>query len=140
MSDKEKKNVSEKSITPIGKKVLRILIIALIFAVVIVGTFLVMDMCSHQTEKANEPNVVTITVLGDRIRLEDGTLTDYSGLESYLASINESGELGTVALITDTAQPADTVLYNKVVELLSKYGIVSETLPATVDEATKDER
>ncbi len=139
----KKNNTTDKKKTNIGKNILRVGIIVLVFAVAIVGTFIVTDRCTHNTENTGEPQFITVTVLGDKIRLEDGTTVDLEGLKTYLDTIKEKGELSTVALITDTAEPADTVLYNKVVELLSKYGIECkemENSPASSDEATKDER
>ncbi len=146
--DARKKAESNDSGKKTGKGLLRIVIVVLLLAVTLFGTLFVMDRCSKSKEET-DTSFITISVLGDEIKLEDGTRVSYSEFEKYIENLYKKGELTTVALITDTANPPDTQIYNSVVALLNKYDIqctelkpkATAPISSTADEtATSDEQ
>lgn len=129
--------MSNKNQKPANKgNFLKILIIALVLAVVAVGSIIISDLIKPQSEVKPEMETVTITVSGTDIYLNGNESISLEYLEDYLTERYENNDYCTIALINDTNNPADADTYNDVVELLGDFGITQDklTLPATDDE------
>ncbi|MBQ4105289.1 MAG: hypothetical protein IJC86_02745 [Clostridia bacterium] len=123
------------------KVFLRILVLVVLFCVVVFGGIIVSDLIFGDDTTNAEPEIIAITVSGETIILNENEEVTYKELENYLNRADSRGELVTVALINDTSNPADAELYNKIVDLLAKYGIICDKmdLSTTQDRATLDE-
>ena len=126
-----------------GRILLRTLILVVVFCLVIFGGVAISDMFSSHEDGDVTPEIITLTISGENIVLENKYVL-FDDLRTYLDNAEEKGELYTVALINDMSNPADYMVYNKVVDLLSQFGIECEKMkaPATYDEfssATYDE-
>ncbi len=133
----EEKVVNKKG----GKRkfhLVRILILVVVFCIVVFGAVIASDWLFPKDDPtASEPEIVVITVSGENIVLNDDKQVSFSVLEEYLETMNNAGDLFTIALINDTVNPADYTVYNNIVDLLATYDIHCEklTAPATGDEA-----
>ena len=128
------KNTSSKG-RKAGRILLRSLVLAITFCFVIYGGVAISDMFSSGDENGTTPEIITLTISGEDIILENSKVS-FDDLRTYLRNADEKGELYTVAVINDTGNPADYLVYNQVVDLLAEYGIVCEKMdpPATSDE------
>lgn len=137
-SKKEDKvtDIKESKIKKTGRIMLRALILALVFCIVIFGGIIISDIFFSDDESGTTPEIVAVTVSGDKIILNDNRQVTLFELESYLDYAQEKGELFTVALINDTGNPADYRVYNKIVDLLAEYEIICEKMkvPSSFDE------
>ncbi len=133
MREKSENNTSKSA--KVGKTFLRVLVLVLVFCVLAVGVFIISD-CLSGNNSDPEPEIIAITVSDDTITLNDNEVVTLEGLKAYLTQADEKGDLYTVALINDTAKPADSVTYNRVVDLLAQYGIECEKMDIT---STEDE-
>lgn len=120
-----------------GKVFLRVLILVVVFCLVVFAGVILSDVFFGNSSGGAEPEIIVIKVSGQEIILNENNKTTLDELDRYLSELDKNGELSTVALINDTATPADPEVYNNVVRLLQRYGIVCETLPVIV--ATDDE-
>lgn len=116
---------------------LRVVILVVAFCFVVFAGVILSDVFFGNSSGGAEPEIIVIKVSGQKIILNENKMTSLEELDKYLSELDKSGELSTVALINDTATPADPKVYNRVVKLLEKYGIVCETLPNSI--ATDDE-
>lgn len=126
-----------------GRILLRTLVLVVVFCLVIFGGIVISDVFFSDDDGGVTPEIITLTISGDSIILEHNYVT-FEDLRTYLKNAEEKGELYTVALINDTSNPADYMVYNKVVDLLGEFGIECEKMEpsATYDEygvATSDE-
>ncbi len=128
-------NNTKKS-AKIGNKILRVGIFVLAFCLLTVGFFIISDYISGDNSSP-EPEIIVITVSDENIMINDDETVTFEGLKVYLKQADEKGELYTVALINDTASPADAVVYNQVVDLLKEFGIECEKMDisSTLDES-----
>lgn len=119
-----------------GGKLIKIVILVVVLAVVAVGGLILSDVFFSNDDTSSQSDTVTVTVSGTEILLNGSEKLSLSELDSYLTERFDQKDYCTVALINDTQNPADIDTYNKVVEILGKFGIRQEplTLPATYDE------
>lgn len=119
-----------------GGKFIKILILAVVLAILALGGIIVSDIFFSGKEDAPQPETVTITVSGKAIYLNGDRQVTLQELEDYFTDRTERMDYCTIALINDTKNPADIDTYNAVVEILGKFGIEQQplTLPATEDE------
>ncbi len=124
-----------------GSKFLKILILVVVLALVAVAGIAVSDMIFPKNNENTELDTITIRVSSKDIFLNGSEKVTLSELEDNLQQRYDNKDYFTIALINDTKHPADIDTYNSVVEILGKFGIQQEplTLPATKDEATKDQ-
>lgn len=130
-----------KSKKKTGSKFLKILILVVVLALVAVAGIAVSDMIFPKSNENRELDTITIRVSSKDIFLNGSEKVTLSELEDNLQQRYDNKDYFTIALINDTKHPADIDTYNSVVEILGKFGIQQEslTLPATKDEATKDQ-
>ena len=112
-----------------NQKLLRIVIIAAVLAVVAFCGIIVSDILFGNHENLQDGETVTITVSGEDIYLNGNLKVTTEVLDSKLNGYLGGEEKISVALLTDSASPADPETYNAVVKLLDKYGVTKETLP-----------
>lgn len=124
-----------------GSKFLKILILVVVLALVAVAGIAVSDMIFPKNNENTELDTITIRVSSKDIFLNGSEKVTLSELEDNLQQRYDNKDYFTIALINDTKHPADIDTYNSVVGILGKFGIQQEplTLPATKDEATKDQ-
>lgn len=121
------------------KKALKIAVIAAVLTAIIISAILIKDLMFSESSQTSEQKTVTVTVSGKDILLNGSQSVSISELEEYLNQSFGQGSC-TVALINDTKIPADTVTYNSVTVLLSRFGI-NEALPTlAASGATEDEK
>ena len=134
---KTKNNTSSK-----GKKkgkFLKILILAVVLTLAAVGGFIIADMISSDKSDAFKSETVTVTVSGKDIFINGNKKVSLNELDDYFTQRADNMDYCTIALINDTANPADINTYNEVVDILGKFGFNHQplTLPATDDELSK---
>lgn len=134
---KTKNNTSSK-----GKKkgkFLKILILAVVLTLAAVGGFIIADMISSDKSDAFKSETVTVTVSGKDIFINGNKKVSLNELDDYFTQRADNMDYCTIALIIDTANPADIGTYNDVVNILGKFGFNHQplTLPATDDELSK---
>ena len=134
---KTKNNTSSK-----GKKkgkFLKILILAVVLTLAAVGGFIIADMISSDKSDAFKSETVTVTVSGKDIFINGNKKVSLNELDDYFTQRADNMDYCTIALINDTANPADINTYNEVVNILGKFGFNHQplTLPATDDELSK---
>ena len=134
---KTKNNTSSK-----GKKkgkFLKILILAVVLTLAAVGGFIIADMISSDKSDAFKSETVTVTVSGKDIFINGNKKVSLNELDDYFTQRADNMDYCTIALINDTANPADVGTYNEVVNILGKFGFNHQplTLPATDDELSK---
>lgn len=134
---KTKNNTSSK-----GKKkgkFLKILILAVVLTLAAVGGFIIADMISSDKSDAFKSETVTVTVSGKDIFINGNKKVSLNELDDYFTQRADNMDYCTIALINDTANPADIGTYNEVVNILGKFGFNHQplTLPATDDELSK---
>lgn len=134
---KTKNNTSSK-----GKKkgkFLKILILAVVLTLAAVGGFIIADMISSDKSDAFKSETVTVTVSGKDIFINGNKKVSLNELDDYFTQRADNMDYCTIALINDTANPADIGTYNEVVDILGKFGFNHQplTLPATDDELSK---
>lgn len=114
----------------------KILILAVVLAVVAVGGFILSDIFFAEDDNTPKTETVTVTVSGTDIYINGSERVTLEGLENYFTKRFENKQYCTIALINDTQHPADVETYNSVVDILGKFGINQEhlTLPSTADE------
>ncbi len=115
---------------------LRALILAVAFCIVIFGGVFISDLFFSDDESGTTPEIIAVTVSGEQIILNDDRQVTLMELKTYLVDAQEKGELFTVALINDTDNPADYEVYNQIVDLLAEFDIVCEKMkvPSSPDE------
>lgn len=136
-----KKNKSKKN-----SPFFRVLVLVVLLCVAVFGAIIISDLAGKDNEseqKSDEPEFITVKISDDNIYL-DGEQMTLDSLKEYLDGEYKKGELPVVSLINDTEKPSDFEVYNKVADLLGKYGInVERMLPSSLDEgsllSTKDE-
>ena len=134
---KTKNNTSSK-----GKKkgkFLKILILAVVLTLAAVGGFIIADMISSDKSDDFKSETVTVTVSGKDIFINGNKKVSLNELDDYFTQRADNMDYCTIALINDTANPADIGTYNEVVNILGKFGFNHQplTLPATDDELSK---
>ena len=134
---KTKNNTSSK-----GKKkgkFLKILILAVVLTLAAVGGFIIADMISSDKSDDFKSETVTVTVSGKDIFINGNKKVSLNELDDYFTQRADNMDYCTIALINDTANPADIGTYNEVVDILGKFGFNHQplTLPATDDELSK---
>lgn len=134
---KTKNNTSSK-----GKKkgkFLKILILAVVLTLAAVGGFIIADMISSDKSDDFKSETVTVTVSGKDIFINGNKKVSLNELDDYFTQRADNMDYCTIALINDTANPADINTYNEVVNILGKFGFNHQplTLPATDDELSK---
>ncbi len=115
----------------------RILILVVVFCSVVFGTIVLSDVLFGKDDSTSqEPEIIVVTVSGKDIVLGDDEQVSFSELKSYFDTLEEAGDLFAVALINDTENPADYLVYNSIVDLLAEYDIICEKMPepASYDE------
>lgn len=124
-----------------GSKLLKILILVVVLSLVAVAGIAVSDIIFPKSNKDTDVDTITIRVSSTDIFLNGDEKVTLTELENHLNERYDNKDFFTIALINDTKHPADIDTYNAVVEILGKFGIQQEplTLPATNDEATKDQ-
>ena len=124
-----------------GSKLLKILILVVVLSLVAVAGIAVSDIIFPTSNKDTDVDTITIRVSSTDIFLNGDEKVTLTELENHLNERYDNKDFFTIALINDTKHPADIDTYNAVVEILGKFGIQQEplTLPATNDEATKDQ-
>lgn len=132
MSDKKSTSKTNRK----KGKFLKIFILALVLTLAAVGGLIISDMISSENEEAPKSETVTVTVSGQDIFIDGKDKVTLRELDDYFTNRFDEMDYCTIALINDTANPADIDKYNEVVELLKKFGFNHEpiTLPATNDE------
>ncbi len=132
MSDKKSTSKTNRK----KGKFLKIFILALVLTLAAVGGLIISDMISSKNEEAPKSETVTVTVSGQDIFIDGKDKVTLRELDDYFTNRFDEMDYCTIALINDTANPADIDKYNEVVELLKKFGFNHEpiTLPATNDE------
>ncbi|MBE6794338.1 MAG: hypothetical protein E7532_05290 [Ruminococcaceae bacterium] len=132
MSDKKSTSKTNRK----KGKFLKIFILALVLTLAAVGGLIISDMISSKNEEAPKSETVTVTVSGRDIFIDGKDKVTLRELDDYFTNRFDEMDYCTIALINDTANPADIDKYNEVVELLKKFGFNHEpiTLPATNDE------
>ncbi len=127
------------------RHILRIILLVLAFCIVVFGAVVFSDVFfGKQDTTSQEPEIIVVTVSGKSIELHEDKQVSFSELKSYFDALEEAGDLFAVALINDTENPADYVVYNSIVDLLAEYDIICEKMPkpASYDEvyaSTEDE-
>lgn len=134
--NKKSKNTTDTKLRKTGRIMLRALILAVVFCIVIFGGIALSDVFFSDDTKGTTPEIIAVTVSGKDIILNDDRQVTLSQLRTYLADAQEKGELFTVALINDTDNPADYETYNQIVDLLAEFDIICEKMevPSTYDE------
>lgn len=130
---------NNKTNTKITKKkgnFIKILVLAVVLAVVAISGFIVSDLFFSEDDSNIPTETVTVTVKGTEIYINGDKKVTLTELDDYFTQRFENKQYCTIALINDTQHPADIETYNSVVEVLGKFGINHEPLthPATVDE------
>ncbi len=146
MKNKKEKNTNntpDSKVRKTGRIMLRALILAVAFCIVIFGGVIISDLFFSDDGKGTTPEIIAVTVSGEQIILNDDRQVTLMELKTYLADAQEKGELFTVALINDTDNLADFEVYNQIVDLLAEFDIVCEKMkaPSSFDEfaASSDE-
>ncbi len=137
----------EKSLKVKKRKrhILRIILLVLVFCIVVFGGVVLSDaLFGREDTTSQEPEIIVVTISGKTIELHEGERVSLSELKDYFDGLEEAGDLFAVALINDTENPADYLVYNSVVDLLAEYDIICEKMPkpASYDEvyaSTEDE-
>lgn len=134
--NKKSKKTTDTKLRKTGRIMLRALILAVVFCIVIFGGVALSDMFFSDDTKGTTPEIIAVTVSAKDIILNDDRKVTLSELRTYLADAQEKDELFTVALINDTNNPADYETYNRIVELLAEFDIICEKMevPSTYDE------
>lgn len=115
----------------------RVLVLVLVFCVTIVGALVISDyFFSGNSNEKTEPELVAVSVAGDKLMLNDGREVTLSELRDYMNELKAQGTSFVGSLINDMANPADEKLYNQVVDLFAEFDIICEKLPVS---ATDDE-
>lgn len=116
---------------------MRILILVVVFCGVVFGAVVMSDVLFGKDDATSEePEIIVVTVSGKNIVLGEDRQVSFSELKGYFDTMEEAGDLFAVALINDTENPADYLVYNSVVDLLKEYDIICEKMPkpASYDE------
>lgn len=133
--NKKRRSHTESKAGKTGRMMLRALMLAVVFCLVVFGAVALSDLFSSDDTGDTTPEIIAVTVSGKDIILNDEQV-DIDGLRTYLSNAQSKGELYTVALINDTDNPADCEVYNEIVDLLAQFDIICEKMSpsATVDE------
>ncbi|MGN0453487.1 MAG: hypothetical protein ACI4GZ_06810 [Ruminococcus sp.] len=121
------------------RKWLRVTALVLVFCMAVFGAVIISDAFFGDSDGSTAPEIIAITVSGKTIIISEDKEVTLAELEDYLRKLDEAGDLTTVALINDTANPADREVYNCVVSLLAEFGIECATMPysaASFDESS----
>ncbi len=141
-NDTEK--VNKNTFAKVGNKsrgvMLRAFIIVIVIALLGFSMFFITDYLSSDDGKGAS-DIITVTILGSDIKLNDDTVVTIDELDEYLARLDGEGNLNTVALIVDSANPPDVELHNRVVALLRQYGIEADEISeeSQMDKSSPDE-
>ncbi len=123
-----------------GKKkgqFVRIFVLVLVFCITVVGALVVSDLFfSDDDSSKTEPELVAVSVVADKLRLNDGREVTISQLRDYMNELKASEKPFVGSIINDMANPADVTLYNQVVDLFAEFDIICEKLPIS---ASSDE-
>ena len=139
-ADKVNKVTSAKHAKKGRGVMLRAFIIVIVIALLGFSAFFVADFLSSDDGKG-AADIITVTILGSDIKLNDDTVITIDELNEYLARLDGEGNLNTVALIVDSANPPDVELHNRVVALLRRYGIEADEIleESRMDKSSPDE-
>ncbi len=132
VSDNANTQTSAKAKNKSFGMLLRASVVIVLIAVVGFSAFFVADFLSSDDDKG-AADIITVTILGSTIKLGDSRVVTIAELDEYLRELDEEGDLSTVALIVDSANPPDVGLHNRVVALLREYGIEADEIAADVD-------
>lgn len=134
------KDVKSANIDQKNKKksrFIRVLVLVLLFCITVVGALVVSDLFfADDSNTKNEPELVAVSVMADKLMLNDGREVTLTELRDYMNELKAQGKPFVGSIINDMANPADAVLYNQVVDLFAEFDIICEKLPAS---ASSDE-
>lgn len=139
-TEKVNKNTSAKAGNKSRGVMLRAFIIVIVIALLGFSMFFITDFLSSDDDNG-AADIITVTILGSDIKLNDDTVVTIDELDEYLARLDGEGNLNTVALIVDSANPPDVELHNRVVALLREYGIEADEISeeSQMDKSSPDE-
>lgn len=139
-TEKVNKNTSAKAGNKSRGVMLRAFIIVIVIALLGFSMFFITDFLSSDDDKG-AADIITVTILGSDIKLNDDTVVTIDELDEYLTRLDGEGNLNTVALIVDSANPPDVELHNRVVVLLRQYGIEADEISeeSQMDKSSPDE-